>query len=177
MTISRVSGRSLRFGALAAMTALGVATPLTLAQTPMADMASAAHPAHIHTGTCEELGEVAIPLDELTMPADGETMGAESALPIVMSRTVVDVPFEEIVSGGHAINVHESADAIDVYVACGDIGGMVQEDENGEAGLVIGLRELNESGYSGVAWLGAIEDSTEVVVTLIQNDPMAGMDN
>ena len=43
------------------------------------------------------------------------------------------MPLQEIIDGGHAINVHLSADEIDTYIACGDIGGAVTTDE-GEAG-------------------------------------------
>jgi hypothetical protein len=40
-------------------------------------------------------------------------------------------------------------------------------EEDGDA-LVFGLRELNDSGWAGVAWLGQMGDQTEVSVTLIQ---------
>jgi hypothetical protein len=38
--------------------------------------------------------------------------------------------------GQHAINVHQSAEEIDVYIACGDIGGQMMDPT-----LVIGLVE------------------------------------
>lgn len=165
MTVSQKSRRSLRVGAVAAMAAFGMVAPLALAQTPMAGMV--AHPGHIHSGTCAELGDVVVPLTDAAMP-EGEMMGPESALPLVTSQTVVDVPLADIISGGHAINFHESADAIDVYIACGDIGGAVTEGEEGEQQLTIALGELNDSGYYGIAWLGADGDQTEVAVSLFQ---------
>ena len=42
------------------------------------------------------------------------------------------MPLQEIIDGGHAINIHESAEAIDVYIACGDIGGTPETDEDGD---------------------------------------------
>jgi hypothetical protein len=83
------------------------------------------------------------------------------------------MPLQEIIDGGHAINVHESAEAIDVYIACGDIGGAVTTDEGGRTELIIGLGELNDSGHHGVAWLGADGEQTEVVVILVEPDEMS----
>jgi hypothetical protein len=161
--------RSVRVGALAAAAALMVAVPAGFAQTPEGEMAmgDGPHPAHIHAGTCESLGDVVAPLTDVAMDA-GEAMGPASAVPTKQSRTTVDLPLAAIIEGGHAINVHLSADEIGTYIACGDIGGVVVEDD-GRQHLVIGLRELNDSGHVGVAWLGSEgEAQTEVVVTLIE---------
>lgn len=162
------SGRSLRIGAVIAVAALTLLVPASGAQTPVAD--AEAHPAHIHSGTCDSLGDVVVPLTDVTAPA-GDRVGAESAHEIKRGHTIVDMPLQEIIDGGHAINVHGSADAIDVYIACGDIGGVVVE-EGGRQHLLIALGELNDSGHVGIAWLGADGDQTEVVVTLIEPDEM-----
>ena len=174
MTLSSsVFGRSLRLGGVIALAALTLLAPAGLAQTPVADTAAEAHPAHIHSGTCAELGDVVVPLTDLMDPgAGGERVGAESAHAVKTSRTVVDMPLQEIIDGGHAINVHESADAIDVYIACGDIGGALTTDEDGRTHLIIGLGELNDSGHTGTVWLGEDGEETEVVVTLIEPDQM-----
>ena len=103
--------------------------------TPAAGGADAAHPAHIHSGTCDELGEVVFPLAPISAtgmtgtvdgatPTTGETMGAETAARVEVSETLVEATLADIVEGGHAINVHESETNIETYVACGDIGGM-----------------------------------------------------
>lgn len=63
-------------------------------------------PAHIHTGTCANLGGVKYPL---TNVVDGK------------STTMVNVKLSDIQTGSFAINVHKSAPEIAVYVACGDI--------------------------------------------------------
>src|SRR5687767_8672201 len=118
----RTFGRSSRIAAVTALAAFTLLVPAGLAQTPVADTAEEAHPAHIHSGTCDQLGDVVVPLTDVTAPA-GERVGAESSHAVKTSRTVVDMPLQEIIDGGHAINVHESAEAIDVYIACGDIGG------------------------------------------------------
>lgn len=173
MPLSRSAfGRSLRLPAVIAVAALTLISPGSLAQTP-ADTAEEAHPAHIHSGTCDTLGDVVVPLTDVAAPA-GERVGATTAHAVKTSRTVVDMPLQEIIDGGHAINVHESAEAIDVYIACGDIGGTLipDEDEEGRMHLIIGLGELNDSGHTGTAWLGSAGEQTEVVVNMVEPDQM-----
>jgi hypothetical protein len=63
-------------------------------------------PAHIHSGTCAELGDVVHPL---TNVEDGS------------SETEVAVTLEELQGGEFAVNVHQSEADIGTYVACGDI--------------------------------------------------------
>jgi hypothetical protein len=169
--VPRTFGRSSRIAAVTALAALTLLVPGSVAQTPVADTEAEAHPAHIHSGTCDTLGDVVVPLTDVTHPA-GEQVGAESAHAVKTSRTVVDMPLQEIIDGGHAINVHESAEAIDVYIACGDIGGTLETDEDGRTHLLIGLGELNDSGHTGTVWLGDDGEETEVVITLIEPDEM-----
>ena len=175
-TISRAFGHSTRLGAVIALTALALLVPTGLAQTPVseADTAAEAHPAHIHSGSCDQLGDVVIPLDDVAVPADAMREGSEGAHPVKSSQTHVDMPLQEIIDGGHAINVHESAEAIDVYIACGDIGGYVITDPAGRTELFVGLAELNNSGHTGVARLGVGDDpnQTEVSILLIEPDEM-----
>lgn len=64
-------------------------------------------PAHIHTGTCAELGA---PKYTLTSTKNGT------------SETILEVSLSELVqSGSLAVNVHKSAAEASVYVACGDL--------------------------------------------------------
>jgi len=128
------------------------------------------HPAHIHSGTCDALGDVIYPLSNVgpgsvtngTPEAAGDTVGAtEDLYPIDISVTTVDAKLSDIANGDTAINVHESTDNIQNYIACGNIGGTMYGDN-----LVIGLETLNDSGYSGVAVLTATGDQTQVTVYL-----------
>jgi len=139
---------------------------------------STAHPAHIHSGTCEALGDVVFPLNDLTptdLTASPETVAqlpgtpeiAEEEVPDVVaeSTTIVEASLSDIISGEHAINVHESPENIQNYIACGNITGQ----ETG--GLQIELGELNDSGYLGVANLTDNGDNTTTVtVVLLQRD-------
>jgi hypothetical protein len=64
-------------------------------------------PAHVHSGTCAELGDVVYPLTNVEGGA---------------SETTLDVALTELQSGGLAINAHESEANIQNYIACGEIG-------------------------------------------------------
>ena len=140
-----------------------------------------AHPAHIHSGTCATLGDVVVPLNDVggeMMGADGspmamEEMGSSAAIPVDLSSTTVQMALADILGGEHAINVHESAENIQNYIACGDLGGAVM----GGADLAIGLGQLNESGYSGIAWLHDNGDgTTDVKVFLTESGHDMDMD-
>jgi hypothetical protein len=148
--------------ALFAIVALTI--PSTVAQdaTPVAQPVSPARPAHIHAGNCVELGDVVVPLNDLTAPV-GESVGqADMATPAESSFTNVPMTLDAILAADYAINVHLSAERIDTYIACGELGGVV--DPNGS--LVVGLREESNSGYTGIAFLspGADGASTDVSV-------------
>ncbi len=130
------------------------------------------HPAHIHSGTCDELGDVLYPLSNVgpgsvtdgVADAEGDTVGSDEDLyPVEISVTTVDAALADIANGETAINVHESGDEIQNYIACGNIGGVMFGDN-----LVIGLESLNDSGESGIAVLQSDGDSTVVTVYIAE---------
>jgi hypothetical protein len=129
------------------------------------------HPAHIHSGSCASLGDVVYPLNDVGGPmmdasgtpmAAGMAMGASSAIPVQVSMTTVQADLNTLLGSAYAINVHESAENIGNYIACGDIGGAVMGSD-----LAIGLGELNGSGHSGVAWLHDNGDGTTTVTVFL----------
>lgn len=143
--------------------------------------AMTAHPAHIHTGTCAEIGDVVFPLANVEAlgsagaPSTGTPVAASptaagSATGVETSFTQVDASLDELAAGGYAINVHESEANTGTYIACGEIGGTIaQGPASGEGRqLAIALRELNASGHSGVAVLREAGGGTEVTVYLIR---------
>jgi hypothetical protein len=154
--------------------------------------ASDSHPAHIHSGSCDQLGEVVYPLTNVSasgmmtgmmamaatpssgMPAAMATpggltmspaMGATTALAVETSQTLVDASLDDLLAQPYAINVHESQDNIQHYIACGDLGGaMMTGPAMAQGGvLAIGLRELNTSGESGIALLRATDTNQTMV--------------
>ena len=137
--------------------------------------AAVARPAHIHSGTCEEgeLGEIVFPLTELTAPA-GEAVGQRRRAVVAESSfTSVPAPLETILADPHAINVHLSAEEIGTYIACGEIGGAV---DPATGAVAVGLRELNGSGFTGIAYLapGADGASTDVSVFVAETQRAVG---
>jgi plastocyanin len=158
---------------IVALVALALVVPSGAAQE-----AEPAHPVHIHSGTCEELGDVVVPLNDVVVP-EGTVSGPAAEHPVMDSGgNRVEIPLQEIIDGGHAINVHLSAEQIDTYIACGDIGGIVNSRENGESmELLIPLQELNGSGYVGIAWLGEDGDATNVGINMIKLGEGAATDS
>ena len=133
-------------------------------------------PAHIHAGTCDTLGEVVVPLNDLTgtfvggspmaTPADmmASPMAGDMGMGMLSqsSQTVVQLPLNDILAAEHAINVHESAENIQNYISCGEITG---SPTNGQ--LTIQLTELNGSGFNGEATLVDNGDGTTTVTASI----------
>jgi hypothetical protein len=173
---------------------------------PVAAVVDVALPAHIHAGTCDDVGEVIFPLNDLrpigtpgTPSADLEAMVAADATPeavgaqaaiaedvaVLDSSTQVLGSLGTILAAQHVIVVHESAENIGTYVACGEIAVAPGEAatpvtavEFGtpEAEIVADLRqvqvqlqEANGSGFEGWAVLYEnADDTTTVVVQLVR---------
>lgn len=179
----RVFAISLMF-ALAAIFAGGSVITQAQDATPVSGGDGAApHPAHIHEGTCDTLNpQPLFPLADVQMrggmqldtasPAasPAATMGEMAVgVPAAVSVTTVPASLDTIISmTQHAINVHESAENIQNYIACGEISGTPDSDGN----LFIGLKELNGSGYTGIAWLQA--NGEETIVTVFLAEGLAG---
>jgi Cu/Zn superoxide dismutase len=87
----------------AVLTADGATTKVVL---DLANSPAGPQPAHIHTGTCANLGGVVYPLE---FPQNGK------------STSTVNQPLSALQTGNFAINVHKSPQESSVYVACGDI--------------------------------------------------------
>ena len=110
--------------ALAGMVALSGPAAWAQDASPEATDLFAPRPAHIHTGNCDEIGEVVAPLTDLTGASGGDRVGqARRAIPAESSFTSVPLPLDAMLGDDHVVNVHLSADKIDTYIACGEIGG------------------------------------------------------
>jgi hypothetical protein len=151
------------------------ATPTAMGDQPI----GGAFANHFHLGTCDDLApEPAIALADLEFPAWVAAMAGKAdeeievvlpepeefgnaPIPVAVATTEVPVALADILSGGHALNVHNPDDP-SIYVACGNIGGV--PDERGD--LFVGLDQWEGSGFSGIAWLHDNGSSTTVVVFL-----------
>lgn len=63
-------------------------------------------PAHLHDGDCPGVGAVASPL--------ASVLGG-------FSFSFISVGLDEILAGNYAVNVHQSAEEVAVYVSCGEV--------------------------------------------------------
>jgi hypothetical protein len=161
---------ALIFAALFATGALAV-----VAQDAATPISDEGRPAHIHTGSCPEPGDIVAPLNNLTSPSGPtsdvgtptDAAASMRGIPAEYSWTNIPMSLDDIMAGEHAINVHESDTAMDVYLACGDVGGTVDADGT----LVIGLAEVDDSGFAGIAVLSPNPDdpaTTDVSVFIAQ---------
>ena len=125
------------------------------------------HPAHIHLGTCADLDpNPTFPLTDVAAVSNESGAEADSAaaIPVERSVTMVDATLEDLRTGGYAINIHQSANDIGTYIACGNLSGVI--DDSGA--LIVGLGELNDSGHSGVAILTEQGEQTNVSLYLTE---------
>jgi hypothetical protein len=73
--------------------------------------AAGTHQAHIHQGTCEQLGGVEAPLNAVEVDASGNGS----------SITTVTTPMNTVMDGRHVVSVHEAGGSPGAPIACGAI--------------------------------------------------------
>lgn len=159
---------------------------VTRANQPVDD-AVVAYPAHIHSGSCDTLGDVVFPLkdvsrirarqssvaspsvDPVSPPEASPVAASPVASPeagagdvVAESTTEVAAPLDDILGAEHAINVHESAAEIQNSIACGDLTGPPTDGE-----VSIEIQELNDSGFTGEAHLADNGDGTTTVTVYL----------
>ena len=113
----------------------------------------AAYPVAVVAGTCDDLGEGVVDLDDAEA-ATGRSSGTEGALPSSQSYTTASVPIADILDGERAVVVGDPDDP----AACGNVGGPL----DGGGGVSFGL--LDQPGGAelfGVAYLGPAGDDPD----------------
>jgi uncharacterized cupredoxin-like copper-binding protein len=160
--------RSIRvIAAMLVLLVVGAGGALLGGRSGLAQNASPPRPSHIHIGDCDELGEVIQPLTSLTVPT-GQVLGNSDAVVAEAAFTIIPQSLNDLLATDHALKVHLSKEQIQIYLACGDIGGTV--DANGA--LIVGLKELDDSGYTGIAYLApAAGGGTSVSVMIAKVVP------
>ena len=122
------------------------------------EMVEVSHPSHVHQGTCADLD----PSPDYPLANVGPVSPDAESGSVEVGVTSLDVSLDDLVAEPFAVNLHESAENVENYIACGDITGAVVDGT-----LVIGLNEVNDSGYSGVAVLSATNSGgTDVTIYL-----------
>ena len=143
------AGRVIQLTGFAVYGVPGAAAPSAPTQGPVPQ----ARPVTLNAGSCDNMGNPVDVLTDATYPV-GEFQGQAGAVVSETSFTRVPRLLDDLLTEPFAINVAASRDAPDVSIACGNIGGVL--DELG--GFVIGLQEQNGSGYTGVSYLAAEDD-------------------
>jgi plastocyanin len=122
--------------------------------------------AHIHAGTCEELGIVVYSFPDIrTYRLDeGEEAGV-GAIELITGTT--QTPLSGLFGEPFSVHVHESAQNKQTYIACSDIGGRPADPWSEADGLTLEAVEQRGSGYSGFTTLRPTADGgTEVSMAI-----------
>ncbi len=122
--------------------------------------------AHIHAGTCEELGIVVYSFPDIrTFRLDeGEEAGV-GAIELITGTT--QTPLSGLFGEPFSVHVHESAQNKQTYIACSDIGGRPGDAWTETDGLTLRAVEQNGSGYSGFTTLRPTADGgTQVSIAI-----------
>lgn len=120
--------------------------------------------ARLQTGECAAVGDGAVVADLTGLRATGDANNDQSsAAPVETSFTTVPTALEDILATDYLLAIGGTADTPAALVACGDLGGGLTDD----GALVVGLREVNESGWSGIAVLAPnVADPTVTDISL-----------
>jgi plastocyanin len=122
--------------------------------------------AHIHAGTCDELGIVVYSFPDIkTFRLDeGEESGV-GAIELITGTT--QTPLSGLFGEPFSVHVHESAQNKQTYIACSDIGGRPADPWSESDGLTLRAAEQRGSGYSGFTTLRPTADGgTQVTITI-----------
>lgn len=117
--------------------------------------------AEIIEGSCDTASGSSV-YELLDVEADEGMTAVPPAALMGRSVTTVESSLQDLIDTRHSIVVRASIDDPSI-VACGEIGGNLQGDE-----LAAGVRERNNSGFSGVSLLRGTNGSTLVYVFLGQ---------
>jgi hypothetical protein len=113
--------------------------------------------AHIHAGTCEELGIVVYSFPDIrTYRLDEREEAGVGAIELITGTT--QTPLSGLFGEPFSVHVHESAQNKQTYIACSDIGGRPADPWSESDGLTLRAVEQNGSGYSGFTTLRATAD-------------------
>ena len=134
-------------------------------------------PTSIIAGSCSQPGAVAAPLANAGVPAApnstpaaaGLSPASAAVIPVQTSVTTVPIKLAALLDGAHAISVGQSTSKSTAVAACGNLGA-----GNGSADVIVGLAGGKGSRYSGIAWLHATGDQTQVTVFVDQSASGAG---
>lgn len=135
----------------------------TTEPTAVPGSAGTGSPAAIYAGDCDSTDFSTDPIAVLSevMAPDGDTAGADTASAVETSFTTLDLPLDGILVEDHVLVVFDEDDDT-VPLVCGAIGGIVTDD----GALVFGLPAVEDSRFSGVAYLTEDGEQTQATIFL-----------
>lgn len=127
----------------------------------------ATYSAAIYVGDCEgDFDEVRAPLTD-PIQGNGDAVGQTTETITATSFTTVPVAFDQLLDADHAIGIQRSGD--DSARACGELGGVPTE----QGDLLVGLRQQEDSGLTGVAYLTpstVAQGQTDISVLIFETE-------
>ncbi|MER3484677.1 MAG: hypothetical protein C4345_00565 [Chloroflexota bacterium] len=131
-----------------------------------ADAAAPRYAAFVARGSCADASETPrLSLGKVTVASLRPQMSADTTED--QEPAVLKVALDTLLKEPHAIVVRKSVKHPTSTVACGEIAGTVKDGF-----LAIGLREIERSGYAGLARLSA--DGNKTAVTLFLTSGLTG---
>lgn len=140
--------------------------------------------AEIREGTCDGLGDVAFALTGAGAEKSGatpaavvETLGSDEAVPLAVSETELEISLSQLIETERVIAVYDGDEATDEPAACGSIGGPLTMQMAGMVmpgdELAVGLAEVDDSGYFGIALISAEGTKAKLRLFLIEDSAEA----
>ncbi len=124
--------------------------------------------AHIHAGTCDELGIVVYSFANARSYRLEPTSDDRGPVELLVGSAGVEMP--DLFIEPFSIHVHESDLNKQNYIACADIGGQPDAPWTEADGLVFELVEQQDSGLAGFASLRQGPDGTTDVSIFLSGD-------
>ena len=123
----------------------------------------------LFTGDCDALGDEVIWFNDI-LDESGEQVGDEAAIQAAASiNWSAEFSLNDAIADGYALAVFESDDDNAALLACGELGGV----DNQDGTLSIGLQQVDDSGVIGTAFFAySSEDHTTADVIVVTSDTL-----
>jgi hypothetical protein len=123
----------------------------------------------LYTGDCDDLGEEVIWFNDI-LEESGEQVGDEAAIQAAASiNWSAEFSLNDAIADGYALAVFENDNDDATLLACGELGGV----DNQDGTLSIGLQQVDESGVIGTALFAySSEDHTTADVIVVTSDTL-----
>jgi hypothetical protein len=143
-------------------------TPTPMLPTPTPPLELAIHPVTLETGSCPVPGELVVALNDAEL-REGEEIGFPGPVGVAESVTRLNATIDQLTDQEFIIVVYRSPEEADEVIACGQVGGVPREMDDG--GFAIRLGQVDESGALGIADIAPVDDLVDVEEGLGDDEP------